>query len=232
MSDAPFAAGSVPADFRSGLVYDVLTRLPLVAWFAVCGWAMGQRLLADLAVAPSVDAAVVLDTLARASAIAFVLLVIMVLCVRRPAVARAPGLIPRIAAFGGTFSITTLALFAPVPHSAVVSVASLLLMLGGYAFACYAVLHLGRSLSIMAEARKLVTTGPYRFVRHPLYAAEAVASVGLLLQYLSPGAIALWLAHIALQFCRMHYEESVLRQSFREYDGYAGRVARIIPGIL
>jgi protein-S-isoprenylcysteine O-methyltransferase Ste14 len=232
MVDAQVAAGCAPVNFRSGLVYDAVTRLPLVVWFALCGWTMGQRLLADLVVVPSVDATVVLDTLARASAIAFVLLVIMVLCVRRPPVARAPGLIPRIVAFGGTFSITALALFAPVPHSAAVSVASLVLMLGGYVFACYAILHLGRSLSMMAEARKLVTTGPYRFVRHPLYAAEAVASVGLLLQYLSPGAIALWLAHIALQFCRMYYEEGVLRQSFREYDDYSGRVARIIPGIL
>lgn len=206
------------AGFRNSLAYDALARLPLVMWFAICGWSMGRRLLADLAAAPPVDAAFVLDMLARAGATAFVLLIVLVLCVRRPAIARASGPFPRIAAFAGTFSITPLALFAPVPHSAAVSAASLLLILGGYAFACYALMHLGRSLSMMAEARKLVTTGPYGIVRHPLYVAKAVASIGLLLQYLSPGAIALWLAHIVLQFCRMQYEEGVLRANFPEYE--------------
>src|SRR4051794_29743618 len=97
------------AGFRNSLAYDALARLPLVLWFALCGWTMGRKLLVDLAAAPLADATLVLDTLARASGIAFVLLIIMFLSVRQPAIARAPGLIPRIAAFGGTFSITTLA---------------------------------------------------------------------------------------------------------------------------
>ncbi len=219
------------ARFRKSLAYDALTRLPLIFWFVLTGWVMVNRLVADLAAAPAIDAALALDAIARSSAIAFILFVILVLMVRRPAIARAAGLLPRLVALGGAFSITIFGLLPPVAHSPAVSVVSLVLMLGGYAFSCYAVMHLGRSLSLMAEARKLVMTGPYAWVRHPLYAAEAVASLGVLLQYLSPAAAALWVVHIALQLGRMHYEERVLRDTFVEYDDYARRVARLVPGV-
>jgi hypothetical protein len=107
-----------------------------------------------------VDTVFVLNVLAQMSAIVFVLMVILVLAWRRPAIARTPGLLPRAVAFGGAFSITGLAFFEPVAHSALVSGVSLGLICAGYAFACYSLLHLGRSLSLMAEARKLVTSGP------------------------------------------------------------------------
>jgi protein-S-isoprenylcysteine O-methyltransferase Ste14 len=140
-------------------------------------------------------------------------------------------LLPRLTASFGAFSITMLALFPKVDMSPAMAAVSLALILLGYGLACYTVAHLGRSLSMMAEARRLVTSGPYAVLRHPLYAAEAVASVGFLLQYLSLPAFALWAAHIALQCCRMYYEEQILRQTFPEYQSYSKRVARLVPGV-
>jgi protein-S-isoprenylcysteine O-methyltransferase Ste14 len=215
--------------FRTSIVYDVLTRLPLVVWLAFCGQAMWTRFSAYWSASPAVNTAFVLNVLAQMSAIVFVLMVILALAWRRPAIARTPGLLPRAVAFGGAFSITGLAFFEPVAHSVLVSGVSLGLICVGYAFACYSLLHLGRSLSLMAEARKLVTSGPYAWVRHPLYLAYGIASIGLLLQYLSVLAVALWAIHIGLQLWRMHYEEAVLRENFPEYDAYARRVARIVP---
>ncbi|MGH9879888.1 MAG: methyltransferase family protein, partial [Pyrinomonadaceae bacterium] len=91
--------------------------------------------------------------------------------------------------------------------------------------------HLGRSFSLMAEARKLVTTGPYRIVRHPLYIFEAVASFGVMLQFSSLYTVIIFLAFCFLQFQRMKNEEAVLEMAFPEYQAYKLRTARLIPGI-
>jgi len=45
-----------------------------------------------------------------------------------------------------------------------------------FTLAVYGLLYLSRSLSIIPEVRRLVTGGPYRVVRHPLYAAEILAA--------------------------------------------------------
>jgi protein-S-isoprenylcysteine O-methyltransferase Ste14 len=58
---------------------------------------------------------------------------------------------------------------------------STLLLLGGNALAVLVPVQLGRSFSIMAEARRLVTSGVYRWVRHPLYLAEELAVIGIVL---------------------------------------------------
>jgi protein-S-isoprenylcysteine O-methyltransferase Ste14 len=192
---------------------------------------MVHHLLADLDAAQGFGITVVLQVLSRMAALGFVLCLIGALCLRLRPVARAAGLLPRLAAVGGTFSITALALLPRFDMPPAVAGTSLMLMLLGYGLACYALGHLGRSLSIMAEARRLVTSGPYALVRHPLYAAEAVASLGVLLQFLSPAAVVLWAVHIALQCCRMRYEEQILQLTFPEYEGYARRVARLVPGV-
>jgi protein-S-isoprenylcysteine O-methyltransferase Ste14 len=44
------------------------------------------------------------------------------------------------------------------------------------------VLSLGRSISILPQARQLVTSGPYAFVRHPLYLGEMTAMLGIAMQ--------------------------------------------------
>jgi protein-S-isoprenylcysteine O-methyltransferase Ste14 len=90
---------------------------------------------------------------------------------------------------------------------------------------------LGRSFSMMAEARRLVTSGPYRFVRHPLYIAEELAMIGLLIQFFSLSSAFVLAVQIAFQLCRIHNEEAVLAESFPEYAAYQQRTARLLPGI-
>ncbi len=224
-------AGQQIARFRSTLAYEILTRMPLVVWLALCAGATMRRLLADFSAAPALGFAETVKLLAGIGGFGFILLMAGALCLRLRPTARASGLRPRLTAIAGTFSITALGLLPRADLSPTGAMVSFLMICAGYALACYALWHLGRSLSMMAEARRLVMTGPYALTRHPLYTGEALASLGLLVQYLSPTAVVLWTAHIVLQLCRMRYEEGLLRRAFPEYGGYAGRVARLIPGL-
>ena len=92
-----------------------------------------------------------------------------------------------------------------------------------------ALAHLGRSFSLMAEARRLVTTGPYSIVRHPLYLFEEIASLGILLQFFSVYTALIFVLHILIQLQRMKNEETVLEKAFPEYQLYKARTARVIP---
>jgi protein-S-isoprenylcysteine O-methyltransferase Ste14 len=81
----------------------------------------------------------------------------------------------------------------------------------------------------------LVTSGPYRYWRHPIYAAVLLfVWVGIHSQHHRPSVVGLLLAVAAtlLTFVRMLAEERLLRATFPEYDGYALRTKRIIPFVL
>jgi protein-S-isoprenylcysteine O-methyltransferase Ste14 len=84
---------------------------------------------------------------------------------------------------------------------------------------------------MMAEARRLVTSGPYRFVRHPLYLAEELAIIGISMQFFSLSTALVLAVQIAFQLRRMYNEEAVLAESFPEYAAYQQRTARLLPGI-
>src|SRR5207248_3010306 len=67
---------------------------------------------------------------------------------------------------------------------------STLMAVGGMSFAVYSVLWLGRSFSLMPEARRLVTGGPYSVIRHPLYVGEGLPMIGFVIANFS--GLAFW----------------------------------------
>jgi protein-S-isoprenylcysteine O-methyltransferase Ste14 len=105
------------------------------------------------------------------------------------------------------------------------------LILVGTVGAVYALAGLGRSFSVMAETRQLVTAGPYRLVRRPLYLTEEIAIIGLFMQFASPWTVLLLAVQIAFQLRRMYNEERVLTASFPEYVEYQQTTSRLIPRI-
>jgi protein-S-isoprenylcysteine O-methyltransferase Ste14 len=120
----------------------------------------------------------------------------------------------------------------PALQNEAAQVTGLSLVLIGTASSIFCLYWLGRSFSLMATARRLVTTGPYSIVRHPLYICEAVFVLGMVLSHFSMLMVALSAVQFLLQFRRARNEEAILRQTFPEYDDYARRVPMLLPRFL
>jgi protein-S-isoprenylcysteine O-methyltransferase Ste14 len=78
----------------------------------------------------------------------------------------------------------------------------------------------------------IVTTGPYGFLRHPIYAAVLWFTWTGVLTHLSPLSIGMGLVVIAGTAVRIAAEERQLRERYPEYDAYAARTRRVIPFVL
>jgi protein-S-isoprenylcysteine O-methyltransferase Ste14 len=173
----------------------------------------------------------VLSALSKICGLAFLAVLVVMLAIRRPPKLHSKGLYARLVALAGTWVSVGIVQLPPQPLTSLGSFASILLIIAGTTFATCAVLALARSISIMPEARALVTRGPYSIIRHPLYLGEIVATTGLALQYLMPWALVVLGLHCFFQFERMRNEERVLVDAFPEYKAYVARTARLLPGI-
>jgi protein-S-isoprenylcysteine O-methyltransferase Ste14 len=92
-------------------------------------------------------------------------------------------------------------------------------------------LALGRLFGIWPALRGLVTSGPYRLVRHPMYLAYMIGDVGYNLQEWNFGTIMLVMAGWASLIYRTHAEERILSQDPR-WRTYVSLVRyRLLPGI-
>ena len=209
---------------------DLLARLGLAAWFVFLEYTAIMGLAAYAAGSGEVPRALfIANLLARSASVLFSAVVIVMAIIRMPPIQKTAGVPARLVAFMGSFLMVTLLLFPARAVSPAVGILSAILICLGNTLSAMALLRLGRSFSIMAEARKLVTNGPFSLIRHPLYVAEELAIVGAFLQYASPWTALLLIAHGAMQLCRMKYEERVLDRTFPEYAAYARRTARVIP---
>ena len=171
------------------------------------------------------------DVVSRFSTILFLGLLSILFIIRLEPIKKAKGILPRVLAVAGTFSMTVVTMFPRADLSFTQTMIAGLISLLGTGLSVFALAHLGRSFSVMAEARRLVTSGPYRIVRHPLYVFEAVASLGILFQFFSFYNVLIYLAHCFLQLQRMKNEEAVLEGAFPEYQSYRLKTARVIPGV-
>jgi protein-S-isoprenylcysteine O-methyltransferase Ste14 len=208
-------------------MYDTLMRLPLLAWilFAV------TLQLAVLIQSPPADRVYAIHIAMQLSTIVFMMLIAAAVIMRTRPSGKASGLEPRISALVGTFLIYGITAFSRRDLPLSLEAVSTLLTMIGNAGAIVSLFQLGRSFSIMAESRQLVTTGPYRLVRHPLYLAEQIATIGVFIQFASSWSALVLVVQFAFQLRRMHNEELVLTASFPEYAAYQRNTARLIPGV-
>ena len=93
--------------------------------------------------------------------------------------------------------------------------AGLLLSTIGFGFWMTARFQLGKSFTIKAEARNLVTNGLYRHFRHPIYLFGALATFGALVALQNWLILGIWLLYVApIQWSRLRQEEAVLENAF------------------
>ncbi len=227
---------------------DTVLRLPLhvrvrhpLYWkwirFLTFGRAVPAFLFAEmgwLQVGHLAQASGVLQVLPRLLYLLFCCIPVGLYLTRPMPLTRDGRLVARAAAFGGTCMQLVIGAFVPAqrllfnPPDALIFIASLL-SIAAFAFACLGLGYLRRNVSIIPEARMVVTGGPYRIVRHPLYLAEITAAFALVLAapYLTP-VIAL-VVFILLQGARARFEERLLLDTLPEYAGYQQRTHALIP---
>jgi len=133
------------------------------------------------------------------------------------------------------------ALFSPILHAGktvevVLAIITVTIAFGSVWIVMSAVRALGKEWSVTArliEGHELATRGPYRFMRHPIYA-------GMLGMLLATGlAISHWLSLLVAiviffigTIIRVRSEERLLREEFgAQFEDYARRVAAMLPGV-
>jgi protein-S-isoprenylcysteine O-methyltransferase Ste14 len=210
-------------------MYDLVMRLPLVGWVSLCVIVQLHG-LTHLST-KSMDFVYVIHIAMRLSTVGFMMLMAAAVVMRTRPSGKASGLEPRISALVGTFLVYGITAFPRRDLALSLEILSILLTVICNIGAVAALSQLGRSFSIMSETRQLVTAGPYRFVRHPLYLAEGIAMIGVFMQFASVWTALLLAMQIAFQLRRMRNEELVLTARFPEYDAYSQTTARLIPGI-
>jgi protein-S-isoprenylcysteine O-methyltransferase Ste14 len=107
------------------------------------------------------------------------------------------------------------------------------LLLAGLGFSVWARVHLGRNWSgtvTVKEGHELIRSGPYAYVRHPIYTGLLTAMLGTAIAS-GTLAAALGLAIIAAALVRkMRTEEAFMRETFPgEYQRYSVEVPALVP---
>jgi protein-S-isoprenylcysteine O-methyltransferase Ste14 len=107
---------------------------------------------------------------------------------------------------------------------------------GGILFSVWARRHLGKNWSgivTVKQDHELITTGPYAFVRHPIYTGLLLAFVGTAIAGGEwRGVLAVALALFSL-WRKLLFEERWMREQFGEaYEAYSRRVRAIVPFVL
>jgi protein-S-isoprenylcysteine O-methyltransferase Ste14 len=146
-----------------------------------------------------------------------------------PLVGLGGGLIPLVAGLDALLVHTT-------PFNPLVQIIALILILAGYALGSYALIE-NRFFSGVVRIQKdrdhhIVTTGPYRWMRHPGYAGALLAYLATPLFLNTPWAFLPALFLTIVLIIRTKWEDETLQEHLEGYREYAQQVHyRLLPGI-
>ena len=182
----------------------------------------------------NLDRAQSMYLLNRILTLAFFGFLVVIYAIRSKAIAKDHNPLAIAAAMVGSFVLYGLFLVPDQGRSTDIRVlaASDICLAAGIIWALYSLSYLGRRFSIVPEARGLVTSGPYRFARHPIYLGEIIAGFGLVLPTLFSLHAVVFAIFLGAQILRTHFEERVLRSTYPQYEAYAKHTNRLIPFVL
>ena len=218
-------------NFRRTKIFDLLAASPLILWYL-----LGLRRQAPITLMRlselmngTINLLNFLQLIALLGSFVLIFVLVYLLITRRTPELRSYGALPRVVAICGTFLGNGFLYLKAVQLTLPVQALADILIIAGTIGAIVAASGLGGSFSLMPEARKLVTTGPYAVIRHPLYLAEMIGILGLVLQFQQPWAMFLGAAVFGLQYWRTVFEERVLMRAYPDYTTYRARTWRFLP---
>jgi protein-S-isoprenylcysteine O-methyltransferase Ste14 len=132
-----------------------------------------------------------------------------------------------------TFSATFVGTLLRPSYSASILFISLgnVLIIVGIVISIVSIVFLNRSIGLVPAERSIKTRGPYRFIRHPLYASEMMSLFGYLVINISWANALIAISETALMLVRIHREERFLSRS-DHYRSYLERTPwKLIPFI-
>jgi protein-S-isoprenylcysteine O-methyltransferase Ste14 len=120
-------------------------------------------------------------------------------------------------------------------HSVILETIGAVLFVCGIALAVWARLHLGRNWGMPMTQRaepELVTSGPYRFVRHPIYTGLLTAVLGTALVNNLLGLIVVAVMLAYFYYCGTVEERNLAATFPQAYPEYKSRTKMLIPFLL
>jgi protein-S-isoprenylcysteine O-methyltransferase Ste14 len=214
-------------------LYDWAMRIPIVAYslFVLIRDIHGfyDQILAQPAMFEQPNSGVVIAALARVSQWMFVALLAILPIFRLRPIAKSEQILPRLVALFAVGMTPMFMLLERAPASLALNSVSVILSVTANVMSIVTLSFLGRSLSVMPEARLLVMSGPYGIVRHPLYLCEILGVVAIVLQYRSFAAMTLFVLVVTLQIARARWEEGVLARTFPDFVAYRLHTPFLVP---
>ena len=89
-----------------------------------------------------------------------------------------------------------------------------------------------RILPQPAAKAVLITSGPYRVIRHPMYTALMIGALALLIMYSTLWRVLTVVILIVTLLVKLTLEEKMLTEKFPQYQAYKKKTYRLIPFII